>query len=128
MKRLIPYTGPILIGGSVLHLVVGAIFYAEPLGDILRAGMVNAIGTNAARDGALWFMVCGIILLQLGVLVRWTQQRTGTIPPFLGWSMLALSLVGMVLMPASGFGLMILIGLLLIAAARAAQPETLSRS
>ncbi len=39
----------------------------------------------------------------LGGLVRWTQARTGALPTFLGWSLLALGFFGAVLVPVSGF-------------------------
>ncbi len=42
-----------------------------------------------------------------GQLAHWAQRRTGTLPPALGWGLLGLSAAGAVLMPVSGFWLVI---------------------
>ncbi|NDJ77949.1 MAG: hypothetical protein GYB65_16995, partial [Chloroflexi bacterium] len=101
-----------------LHCVVGLFFYAKPLGEIARAGFFNAADKTPARDGAFWFMFTGAMLLLLGEVVRWTHKRTGTLPASLGWGFLALSVVGALMMPVSGFWLVIPVSGLLLRAAR----------
>lgn len=113
-----PYAGQIIIATAALHVLVGIAAFPAPLRDILNDGIVNAIGEYDDRNAAMWFMFNGALMLWLGITVQWTQARIGTLPPALGWSMLWLSLVGAVLVPASGFWIMILIALLLIAVAR----------
>jgi hypothetical protein len=117
-RDLRPYAGEIIIILSALHFLVGFLVYADPIREIVRAGLFNAIGDHADRDGALWFMVCGVFLLLLGILIRWAQARTGTLPASLGWGFLALSAGGFILMPVSGFALMALPGILLLAVSR----------
>ena len=60
----------------------------------------------------------GAMTLILGGLVHWAQDRTGTLPSFLGWSLLALGLAGVVLMPFSGFWMILPLAVLMVVVAR----------
>ena len=120
MRRL---CGPLLMATGGLHLLVGLFFYAGPLAAIARDGFYNAVTPNLVvpafdRDAAFWFMLFGVMLLILGALMRWVQGRLGTLPAFLGWSLLALGAVGVVLMPLSGFWLVLPQAVLVLAVAR----------
>jgi hypothetical protein len=55
------------------------------------------------RETAFWHPMFGAMAVILGGLVHWSQARTATVPGFLGWSLLALCVVALVLMPVSGF-------------------------
>ncbi len=111
-------TGRLIMAAAILHIVLGIGFYAEPLGDIVQDGLWNAIGTNADRDAGFWFMFSGVLFLMLGGLIHWVYRHTGTLPSFLGWSMLALSFAGVILMPVSGAWLVIGLAIMLIAISR----------
>ena len=118
MRRL---SGPLLMATGVLHLLAGFVFYPEPLAAIMQDGFFNAVEPNPAqfdREAAFWWMVFGVMLLILGGLVHWAQARTRTLPAFLGWALLALGVVGVSLMPASGFWLTFPQAALVFAAAR----------
>ena len=118
MRRL---SGPLLMATGVLHLLAGFVFYPEPLAAIMQDGFFNAVELNPAqfdREAAFWWMVFGGMLLIFGGLVHWAQARTGTLPAFLGWALLALGVVGVSLMPASGFWLTFPQAALVFAAAR----------
>jgi hypothetical protein len=56
--------------------------------------------------------------LILGALVRWAPARTGTLPAFLGWSLLAFGLFGAILMPVSGFWAVLPQAVLMLVVAR----------
>ncbi len=120
-----PHAGRLLVLTGIGHCLVGLAYYSGPLGDIVQGGFFDSIGTNAERDAALWFMVCGVLLVFLGGFVHWTQARLGTLPAFFGWGIVAVSVTGALLMPASGFWLTLLLGMLLVAVAR--QPARLPR-
>ncbi len=120
MRRL---CGPLLMATSALHLLAGLMFYARPLAAIARDGFFNAVIPNLAtpsfdRDAAFWFMFFGVMLLILGGLMHWAQNRLGTLPAFLGWALLALSAAGVILMPVSGFWLVLPQAVLVLAVAR----------
>ncbi len=106
------WTGPLLMGTAVLHNVVGILYFKEPLLAIMRDGVVNAISPNQMqpnfdREAAFWFLLVGIALFMLGQLAHWMQQKTGTLPDALGLWLLGLALVGVVMMPVSGFWLIL---------------------
>ena len=109
---------PLLLATGIIHTLLGLLAYAAPLADIGRAGVVNAVGTHADRDAAVWFLLSGVLLITLGQLARWAQQRTGMLPAFLGWTLLGIAAAVAVLMPASGWPLVAAAGGLLLAAAR----------
>ena len=113
------YGGQFLLAVGLLHLVVGGLVYAQPLADIGGDGFFNAVDGHVDRDAAFWFMLSGVLLVILGQLTSWAQRRTGTLPRPLGWSLLAVSAVGALLMPFSGIWLLLPPAVLALAAARA---------
>jgi hypothetical protein len=112
------FTGQILMLIGVLHTLVGLLTYASPLVDIARDKVFNAVGPHTDRQAAVWFLMTGAALLLSGYLTHWTQRRTGTLPAALGWSLLAIAAVGLVLMPISGFWLIVPAAVLALAASR----------
>ena len=112
------FGGSLLIATGVIHTLVGLLAYAAPLADIGRAGVVNAVGSHADRDAAVWFLLSGVLLLTLGRVCRWARRQTGTLPAFVGWTMLGIAAAVAVLMPASGWPLVAAAGGLLLAASR----------
>lgn len=122
--------GPLLMSTGVLHLLVGlAVSYPRPLADIARDGFFGAVepegmASTFDREAAIWFVMFGALVLILGGLVHWTQARTGTLPAFLGWSLLAISVVALVLMPVSGFWIVLPQAVLMIAVARRGNSRT----
>ncbi len=109
---------PLLIATGIIHTLVGLLAYAAPLADIGRAGVFNAVGSHADRDAAVWFLLSGVLLITLGQLSRWAQQHTGTLPAFLGWTLLGVGAAVAILMPVSGWPLVAAAGGLLLVAAR----------
>ena len=115
--------GRLLLATGIIHTLVGLLAYAAPLADIGRAGVVNAVGTHADRDAAVWFLLSGVLLITLGGLSRWAQRHTGTLPAFLGWTLLAVAAAVAILMPLSGWPLVAAAGGLLLRAARVKVPR-----
>lgn len=107
-----------LIATSLIHLLVGAWLYAEPLADIGRNGIFNAVDPEFDRNAAFWFMMVAPLLFTLGQLCCWAQAQGISLPAFVGWYLLAISVVGVVLMPISGFWLLIPPAVLILLAAR----------
>jgi hypothetical protein len=123
------FCGPLLIATGVLHLLVGLMFYVRPLTAIARDGFFNAVTPDLAapafdRDAAFWFMFFGVMILILGALMHWSQARIGSLPAFLGWALLSLGVAGVILMPLSGFWLVLPQAVLVLAVARRGRPRT----
>lgn len=114
-------SGPLLMAIGVLDLLYVLAFHSRQLAAIARDGFFGAVEIAPAhldREVAFWHLTFGITVLILGGLVRWTQTRTGALPAFLGWSMLALGLFGAILVPVSGFWLVLAQAVMMLVVAR----------
>ena len=126
------FVGPLLMATGVLHLVSGFVFYPGPLFAIAGDGFLNAVEPDVAFStfdrlaafAAFWYMIFGVMLLMLGGLTHWAQAQTGTLPALLGWSLLALGVVGVIVMPASGFWLALPQAVLMLVVARQGRSRT----
>lgn len=126
MRRL---CGPLLVATGVLDLLVCLIIYPEQLAAVARDGFLDAVepdGFASAfdREAAFWHVIFGGTILILGGLVHWAQARTGTLPAFLGWSLMVLGVVGVILMPVSGFWAVLPQAVLVLAVARRGRSRT----
>ena len=114
-------SGPLLMAVGVLDLLYVLVFHSRQLAAIARDGFLDAVEVGPAhldREVAFWHLACGMTFLLLGGLVRWTQSRTGVLPAFLGWSLLALGCFGAVLVPVSGFWLVLLQAVMMLVVVR----------
>jgi hypothetical protein len=124
MRRL---SGPLLMATGVLDLLYVLVFHSRQLAAIAQDGFFDAVELNPAeldREIAFWHMMFGVMFVILGALVHWTQVRTETLPVFLGWSVLALGVAGVTLMPLSGFWLLFPQAVLILAVARQGRSRT----
>jgi len=113
--------GPLLVATGVLDILYVLVSYSRQFAAIFQEGLVGAVELAPAqldRETAFWHLMFGATFVVLGGLVCWTQFRTGTLPAFLGWSLLALGLFGAILVPVSGFWFVLLLALLVLVAAR----------
>lgn len=120
MRRL---CGPLLMATGALDLLYVLVFHARQVAAIAQDGFFNVVDPNPAfstfdRETAFWHLMFGATALILGGLVHWSQDRTGTLPSFLGWSLLALGLAGVVMMPFSGFWIVLPLAVLMVVVAR----------
>lgn len=105
MRRWI---GRWIFGVGVVHNMVGIYFFLPVLREIVAAGVWNSIDMDPMRNLAFWFLFSGLMMMLAGYVVDWIEQTgEGALPPALGPSLLALLLLGIVTMPASGFWLLI---------------------
>ncbi len=122
MRRL---CGPLLMATGVLDILYVLIFHLRQIAAIAGDGFVNAVEPNVSfstldREVAFWHFTFGATVLILGALIHWAQNRTWTLPAFLGWAVLAIGAGGVILMPVSGFWIVLPQGVLMILAARQA--------
>ena len=118
MRRVDRYVGELLIATGVLHTLVGLRAFRALLTAIGRDGVVGAVARAPERRLAFWFLLFGLLTMQLGGLTRWAQRRTGTLPAFHGRALLGISGLGVLLMPRSGFWLVLPQAALALVAAR----------
>jgi hypothetical protein len=108
--------GAMLIAIAVLHQVVGIVmglgldptitFTGQPpLPAMLHDGVVNSVGLDPWRQAITWFLLWGLVVGLLGFTMHQSERRG--VQPTRSFALLlaALCVVGIVLMPVSGFWL-----------------------
>lgn len=105
MRRWIGWS---VIGVGLIHLFLGILLFHAPLGEMLASGWVNSVGDREPhRYLAFWFFIAGFITLLLGYLIDWVERVSRLpVPAALGWSLLAIAVVGAAASPVSGFWLL----------------------
>lgn len=89
-----------------LHIVIGFIIFWNPLNEIVSAGVFNAVGHDYPRAAAVWFQFSGLFMVFGALLMGWVVKTKGLeLPKSVGWCLLAISVIGVILMPVSGFWL-----------------------
>lgn len=114
----------VLVG--VVHCVLGAVIFFDPLSGIVRDGIWNAVDGYSGRPLAFWFEFLGLFTILFGALVDWIEKNKERFPAFLGYGFLILTVLGIVTMPVGGGWLMVpaAIGLVLKRAKRSADLGT----
>lgn len=105
--RIKRQVGLLLMLTGLLHTVVGLFGYMNQLNPIVADGLWNTVSEGQwERTTAFWFMMFGFMLIFLGYTADWIMKKKGiTLPAAFGWMLLAVCLVGVVIMPVSGFWL-----------------------
>ncbi|MCB9592563.1 MAG: hypothetical protein H6719_07515 [Sandaracinaceae bacterium] len=92
---------------ATLHELVGLVAGFSVTVDIARDGVVNALGEDWMRQALFWFHVSGAALFIVGEALRTLERATGSVPRRFGYLTVAIGLVGVVMLPASGFWLVL---------------------
>jgi polyferredoxin len=90
----------IVIGG--IHSAFGFVVFRSTLAEIIREGLVNTVNGQPIREFAFWFIVFGFLAIIFGTFVDWCERQSVKLPKFFGWSLLALTLIIVTIMPISG--------------------------
>lgn len=93
-----------------IHTIVGIIVYWQQIIDIANDGVINAVKPQlyANRAAAFWFFLFGVLMFMIAQLMNWLIRNKGIdIPKFVGIHLLVISLIGVCLLPVSGFWLII---------------------
>lgn len=101
-----PWIGLWLMLVAALHTLVAALLFAPAWHFIFRHGVFNVAKHAPDLLTAVWFLLFGALLAVLGMAVHALEQ-TGSfsVAGTLGWATLALTLLGLLFMPLSGFWL-----------------------
>ena len=100
------WVGRWLIGVSALHTVFAVAVFGEVLASIYKRGVYNTVGGDARTAAVAWFVLFGVLMFICGLAIATLEKSSSRpLPKSIGWSMLALGVAGVTLMPVSGFWL-----------------------
>jgi hypothetical protein len=100
-------SGKLLIATGVFHNVIGFVAGWRVLVEIVRSGFINSINGQMDRNFIFWFLFGGFMMIIMGKLMQDYLETDWQLPKWLGISLLVLSIIGCVMMPVSGFWLVI---------------------
>lgn len=100
------WIGRSIVAIAIFHTVAGLALFSPALGDIVQRGVFNSINHDPVRGVATWFMLFGGPLALTGMCID-SLERQPAFPmaKATGWGFLLTCVLGVVLMPASGFWL-----------------------
>ena len=117
--NLSKHSGNLLIATGIIHNLLGFVMGGPILARIIDAGFVNSINTEMDRNAIFWFLFGGFMMMILGKLMQdYLKENTRALPASLGFYLLALAIVGCIMMPVSGFWIVLPQAVLIIAAGR----------
>jgi hypothetical protein len=105
-----------LLAIALLHQLVGLVIGfgfdpsvggpgPAPLVAMAGDGWIGSVGADPWRAAITWFLLWGFLLALVGLLAHQTERAGGRLPASFGAAFGALCVVGIVLMPMSGFWL-----------------------
>lgn len=100
-------SGNLLIGTGILHNLFGVVMGWSVLTEIAQSGFINSIDNQVNRNALFWFLFSGFMMIVLGKLMQDCLESEWLLPKWLGVSLLILGLIGCMMMPRSGFWLLI---------------------
>lgn len=104
------WIGKILFIIGITHSCLGLFAFRDSIALMLHDNLLNTISmnSNAPKEAAFWFFITGLALMLIGALVNWIEPQAIGMPPFLPWSLAAITATGLIVMPVSGFGLLLI--------------------
>lgn len=117
MRRPRMTVGALLVGIGIVHNLVGIAFGLgwlpppkgatpmAPLVDIVRAGVVGAVEPDPWRMIFFWFVMTGFAMMLAGLAAHAIERAGLRLSVSFAFSVAAFSVIGIVLIPASGFWL-----------------------
>lgn len=100
------WIGRWLILVAILHTLFAAVVFGKVLLNIVQRGVFNTVGQDPMTGATVWFLLFGAVLALMGMAIHTLEQSSDfTSARAIGIGTLLLTILGIVLMPASGFWL-----------------------
>ncbi len=91
------------LSGTTPRALAGRKLFSEIISD----GIVGAIDPDPWRGALFWFLFFGFVTMILGWFIHLMERADHAIPRTVAWQIGALALAGGLLIPASGFWLLL---------------------
>ncbi len=102
-----PWIGRWLIFVAAIHVAYAAVVFPDQLETIARTGWWGGLQRDAMLVAVTWFVLFALPLLMAGVAIHAMERQGCHLPTALAWWLLATAALGIALMPASGFYLVL---------------------
>jgi hypothetical protein len=100
------WIGKWIIAVSIIHTIFAFVVFSEVILQILLDGVFNSVGADSLRGAVVWFLLFGFVLFAFGLATNIIEEMSnGDVPVSIGFSLLFVILLGVILMPISGFWL-----------------------
>lgn len=100
------WIGRWLIGVAILHTLFALVVFNKIFLTVMQHGVFNAVGNDPMTAAAVWFLLFGAALALMGMAIHSLEQNGNyTSARAIGTGLLLMTLLGIILMPASGFWL-----------------------
>lgn len=102
------WMGKAILAISILHTIFAFVAFRGPFLEILADGFFNAIGPDPMRAASAWFFFAGMFMASTGIAVYLFEKHglSNELKP-LGIFLLLATVLGIVMMPVSGFWLLL---------------------
>jgi hypothetical protein len=92
---------------SVIHGAFGARVFSPHLLHIAQTGWLGGVARDAMLSAVTWFMLFSAPLMVAGLAIHALERQGAALPRSLAWWLLGTAALGVALMPASGFYLVL---------------------
>jgi len=100
------WQGNWIIAVAALHTLFAVIMFSSEYASLYDNGIVNSLSTDRSA-AAVWFFLFGQVLFIAGLLIKYFDNHNKQLIPLsIPVNLLLLTLMGVVIMPDSGFWLM----------------------
>lgn len=114
MNRFYRYTGLTMLVIGFLHVTTGLIGFQTEFGRMLASGLIDTARQPMDHRLAFWFTFGGLLMGLVGYLMDWIVRRQKMkLPNGFGYGLTGLCILGIVLIPPSGFWLVLPLGIYL---------------
>jgi hypothetical protein len=103
----VAWKGKWIVAVGVIHILFGLAIMNNTLAVLWSDGLINTVNGQPEREAVFWFLVCGLLLLMIGMLIDQSERRELPVGWFVEWSFAFLTVVALVVMPISGIWLLL---------------------
>jgi len=94
-----------IIGVAAGHTIYALIYFGNDYISLYDKGIFDSVDTPQIA-AAVWFFLFGQVLFLVGLIMsKLEKSNRGLLPKSIAYNLLALTILGILLMPASGFWL-----------------------
>ena len=90
---------------ALIHTLVMIVLFPSVLAEIVKRGIFNSVGDDPLIGAVTWFGLFGVLLFIFGMAIKTLEYSNQGVPLSMAWAILVLTVLGIVLMPVSGFWL-----------------------